>query len=230
MRPDACYVSRDAMSSLARTAFALVAVGSLAGCASRAAPFGDLDDASVTILKLQGQEMAQTPMGPAAASPFPMLPIPGLTPEQQAQIQQGLGGLGQQIQSVLPPGLIPPGLIPAPGGAAPAPANAPRFNGFIIQAQQPLMDEDMKEELLDLFGDEESFSANRGSCFYPGLGIVFQDPSMPPVELMVSFSCNQAMGNGFRWPHDQNGLTPESSNTLRIIHERLFGPVPPQGA
>lgn len=211
------------MSSLARTAFALVAVGSLAGCASRAAPFNDLDDASVTVLKLQGQEMAPTPMGPAAASPFPMLPIPGITPEQ---IQQGLGAL----QGMLPPGLIPPGLIPAPGGAMPAPANAPRFNGFVILAQQPLMDDEMKDEILDVFGDEESFSANRGSCFFPGLGFVFQDPSMPTVELMVSFSCNQAMGNGFRWPHDQNGLTPESANTLRLIHERLFGPVPPQGA
>jgi hypothetical protein len=218
------------MSSLARTAFALVAVGTLAGCASRTAPFDSLDEASVTILKLQGQEMAQTPMGPAAASPFPMLPIPGLTPEQQAQMQQGLGALGQQIQSALPPGLIPPGLIPAPGAAVPAPANAPRFNGFVILAQQPVMDDDMKDELLDLFGSEDSFSPNRGSCFYPGLGIVFQDPSMPPVELMVSFSCNQVMGNGFRWPYDVNGLTPESANTLRIVHERLFGPVPPQGA
>ena len=100
----------------------------------------------------------------------------------------------------------------------------------MILAQQPLMDEEMKSDLLDLFGDAESFSANRGNCFYPGLGIVFQDPSMANVELMVSFSCNQAVGNGFRWPYDVNGLTPESSNTLRIIHERLFGPVPPQGA
>jgi hypothetical protein len=53
---------------------------------------------------------------------------------------------------------------------------------------------------------------------------------MPPVELMVSFACNQAMGNGFKWPHPTNGLTPDTSNRLRIVHERLFGPVPPQGA
>ena len=220
------------MTSLARTVWALVAVAPLTtgitGCVSRAAPFDGLDEASVTILKLQGMETAAMPMAPQA-SPFPMLPIPGLTPEQQAQMQQGLQALGAQVQQVIP-GLIPPGMIPAPGGTPMAPATAPRFNGFVILAQQPLMDEDMKSDLLDLFGDEESFSGNRGNCFHPGLGVVFQDPSMPNVEVMISFSCNQAMGNGFRWPHDVNGLTPESSNTLRIIHERLFGPVPPQGA
>ncbi len=220
----------------ARAALALAAIGSLSlaltGCVSRASPFGDLDDSSVTILKLQGQEVAPTPVMPGGAGGFGgfPLPIPGLTPEMQQQMQQGLGALGQGLGGIFPPGLLPPGLIPAPGGAPMAPAAAPRFNGFVILAQQPLMDEDMKDELLDLFGDEDSFSANRGQCFFPGLGVVFQDPSMPNVEVMVSFSCNQAMGNGFRWPHDQNGLTPESSNTLRLIHERLFGPVPPTGA
>lgn len=213
-----------------RGVVALAAVGSLSlaltGCTSRASPFGDLDDASVTILKLQGQEVAPTPTMPGAGGiggfplPFPVPP----------ELQQGLGALGQGLGGIIPPGLLPPGLIPAPGGTPMPPAAAPRFNGFVILAQQPLMDEDMKDEILDLFGDEDSFNANRGQCFYPGLGIVFQDPSMAPVELMVSFSCNQAMGNGFRWPHEQNGLTPESSNSLRLIHERLFGPVPPTGA
>lgn len=219
------------MNSLARTGLVLVIAGASTGCASLAPPFDALGDAQATVLKLQGQEMAAAaPMAPQA-SPFPMLPIPGLTPEQQAQLQQGLQALGQQAGGLIPPGLLPPGLLPTMPGATPAvPANQPRFNGFVILAQQPLMDEEMKEEILDLFGDADSFSGNRGNCFTPGLGIVFQDPSMPAVELMVSFSCNQAMGNGFRWPHDVNGLTPESANTLRLIHERLFGPVAPQGA
>ncbi len=218
------------MNSLARTGLLIVIAGAATGCASLAPPFDALGDAQATVLKLQGQEMAQAnPMAPAA-SPFPMLPIPGLTPEQQAQLQQGLQALGAQAGGLIPPGLLPPGLLPTSPTTPVAPANQPRFNGFVILAQQPLMDDEMKQEILDLFGDEESFSANRGQCFTPGLGIVFQDPSMPAVELMVSFSCNQAMGNGFRWPHEVNGLTAESSNTLRLIHERLFGPVPPQGS
>jgi len=219
------------MSSLTRTILAVVALAPLAtGCVSRAAPFDGLGDAQATILKLQGQEMAVNPTMPgASASPFPMLPIPGLSPEQQAQINAGLQQFGQQAGGLFPPGLLPPGLIPTMPGAPMAPSAAPRFNGFVILGQQPLMDDDMKSDLLDLFGDSDSFSANRGSCFTPGMGIVFQDPSMPNIELMVSFSCNQAMGNGFRWPHDVNGFTPETSEKLRMVYERLFGALPPQG-
>lgn len=221
------------MSSLPRTAvlrvfgLSVVALASLAtGCASRAAPFDNLDAAQTTVLKLQGQAAA-TPAPGAAAPAFP-IPIPGLTPDMQAQIQAGLGQLGQQAGGLIPPGLLPPGLIPTMPGATP-PAAAPQFNGFAIVGQQPVMEEDMKDELLDLFGDSDSFSANRGNCFTPGMGIVFQDPSMPNVEIMVSFSCNQAMGNGFQWPHATNGFTPETSEKLRVIYERLFGALPPQG-
>lgn len=218
------------MSSLTRTAvlgLAVVALASLAtGCASRATPFDKLSDSQATILKLQGSGAAAAPVpGAPAAGGFQ---IPGLPADINAQIQAGLGQLGQQAGGLIPPGLLPPGLIPTMPGQA-TPANTPQFNGFPILAQQPLMDEDMKDELLDIFGDADSFSANRGSCFTPGMGIVFQDPSMPNVELMVSFSCNQAMGNGFRWPHDVNGFTPETSDKLRVIYERLFGALPPQG-
>ncbi len=216
------------MSSLTRTAvLAVVALAPLAaGCASRATPFDKLADSQATILKLQGS-------GAAAPSPAPAggmggFQIPGLPADINAQIQAGLGQLGQQAGGLIPPGLLPPGLIPTMPGPT-APANTPQFNGFPILAQQPLMDEDMKDEILDIFGDSDSFSGNRGNCFTPGMGIVFQDPSMPNVELMVSFSCNQAMGNGFQWPHPTNGFTPETSDKLRVIYERLFGALPPQG-
>lgn len=217
------------MSSLTRTVLAAAALASLAsGCASRAAPFSDLDAAQTTILKLGAPgSAAVNPTNPGMS--MPMLPIPGLSPEQQAQINAGLQQLGQQAGGLIPPGLLPPGLIPNLGGVPTAPTQAPLFNGFAILGQQPVMDEDMKDDLLDLFGDSDSFSANRGNCFTPGMGIVFQDPSMPNVEIMVSFSCNQAMGNGFRWPHDVNGFTPATSEKLRVVYERLFGALPPQG-
>jgi hypothetical protein len=223
-----CYVCTSTpMSSLTRTAIlAVVALAPLAtGCASRAAPFDGLDAAQTTILKL-GPQGAAAPVPGAAPGGF-NLPIPGLTPEMQAQIQAGLGQLGQQAGGLIPPGLLPPGLIPTmPGTPA---QQAPQFNGFAILGQQPVMEEDMKDDLLDLFGDSDSFSRTAGNCFTPGMGIVFQDPSMPNVEIMVSFSCNQAMGNGFRWPHETNGFTPETSEKLRVVYERLFGALPPQG-
>ena len=49
------------------------------------------------------------------------------------------------------------------------------------------------------------------------------------VDLMVSFSCSQAQGDGFKWPHKVNGLTPDTSSRLAKIFEKFFGPVPPGG-
>jgi hypothetical protein len=198
------------------------------GCASRTAPFNDLDQASVTILKLQGQEVAQTPTpGVGAPGTIPMLPIPGLTPEQQQQMQQGIQQLGQAAQQMIP-GLQIPGLPGATPTTQPQQQQM-RFNGFVILDQRSIADSSTKDELLDTFGHEDSFSQNRGPCFTPGLGVVFQDPKKGNVELMVSFSCNQVQGNGFRWPYQVNGLSPEASSKLRRIYEQNFGPLQPSG-
>lgn len=198
----------------------LVAVPFSAGCNKRTAPFNNLDDASMTIMKLQGDQAASNPL---TGGGFP-IPIPGLTPEQQQQLgqipQTITQGLGQMV-----PGLPAiPGLTP-PGGAQ------PKFNGYTILGTS-YGDEDTKDEILDIFGDEDSFNQNRGSCLTPGMAIVFTPADgSPNVELMVSFSCNQAVGNGFQWPYPANGLTTDTSNKLRNIYQRSFGsPPPPSGA
>lgn len=196
-----------------------------AGCNSRTAPFNDLDQASVTVLKLQGQEVAAATPG-ATPGGMALPAIPGLSPDQQAQLQAGVNQLGAAAQQVIP-GLQIPGLP----GATPAQPQVQqqRFNGFVIQDSRSVMDEDSKGALLDAFGHEDNFNQNRGPCFTPGMGVVFQDPKKGNVELMVSFACNQVQGNGFRWPYQANGLTPEASNALRRIYEQNFGPLPPSG-
>jgi hypothetical protein len=88
-------------------------------------------------------------------------------------------------------------------------------------------DEDTREEILDLFGDEDSFQAERGNCFSPGMGISISRGGGAPVDLMVSLSCSQAQGDGFQWPYKMNGLTPDTSSRLAKIFEKFFGPVPP---
>lgn len=217
------------MNATLRTALGLCVVLPLAaGCAHRAAPFDQMDTAQFTVLRLQGTEPPPPPPAPAAAPPLipgiPGLPIP---PELQAA--------GQQILSQLPPGLVPPGLIPgqpAPQQPVPQPP-MPRFpasagqRGFIILASMPLTDESVKEEILDVFGDPDSFGPQRGNCFTPGMGIAIQRPNAPEADLLVSLSCNQAMGDGFAWPHPNNGFTPETHQKLTKIYEKLWGPVPP---
>lgn len=215
------------MNALLRTSTIALALLSplAAGCASRTAPFNELDQAQVTVLKLQGQEVAPTPVPAPAAGGLPF-PIPGLTPEMQQQAQTAL----DQFVKMLPPGTVPPGILPGAPGVAPVAPQQPRFKGFVILAQTPVTSEELKEEMLDIFGSEDSFGTQKGNCFYPGMGVVFQDPQKPPVELLISLSCNQAMGDGFPWPYPVNGFTPETSQRLTRVYEQLWGPVPPTGA
>jgi len=197
----------------------------VAGCSGRASPFNDLDNAQVTILKLQGQQ-TPSPIPGAQPGQFPTLPIPGLTPEQQAQLQQGAQQFGQAVGQMIP-GLQLPGMP----GTQPVQQPQQTFNGSVVLGSTPVADEDMKNRLLDDFGKEDNFNRNVGPCFTPGMGVVFSDPKKGNIELMVSFSCNQVQGNGFRWPHPANGMTPEVSNDLRMIYQQMFmQPPPPQGS
>ena len=162
------------------------------------------------------------------AAPTPTAPslIPGIPPELQKLGEQAAAGL----QGVLPPGLIPPGLIPGMQPAQPQPMaqQLPHFKQFVIIGQPiQLNDEDVHGQILDLFGSEDSFQADHPNCFSPGMGISINRSGQPPVDLLVSFSCSQAMGDGFRWPHKVNGLTPDANKTLSGIFAKFFGPVPP---
>lgn len=193
----------------------LLALPLAAGCNKRTAPFGNLDDASMTILKLQGDQNANNPL-----SGFP-IPIPGMTQEQQQQLGQIPGQILGPFQQMIPqiPGL------PFFG----ANANQPKFNNYTVLGSS-YGDDDTKSEILDIFGHEDSFNQNRGQCFSPEMAVVFTPADgSPNVELMVSFACNQAVGNGFQWPYPSNGLTNETSNKLRTIYSRSFQTVPQGG-
>ena len=196
------------------------------GCAGRTAPFNEMDQAQITVLRLS-QAPAPTPVTPAATSGIPGLPaIPGIPAEWSAAGQQILQG----AQGMLPPGMLPPGLIPGaqPGQAQPQQPQVPLFKGFAITAQMPLTDDKLKDEILDIFGHESNFNSQRGNCFTPGLGISIARPTGgQPVELLISLACNQAMGDGFRWPYPSNGFTTETHDRLGKVYEKLFGPVPP---
>lgn len=199
-----------------------------AGCASRTAPFNEMDQAQITVLRLQGQEVQQPTPQPAATAPSL---IPGVPPDLQALGNQALGAINQAVPGLIPPNLLP-GMTPQP--TQPAQPPAPRFKNFVILAQMPLTDESVKNEILDIFGSEKSFQADRGNCFFPGMGISMmrapqpnQPPQQQPVDLLISLSCNQAMGDGFRWPYGVNGFTPDAHQRLTKVFEKLWGPVPP---
>jgi hypothetical protein len=195
-----------------------------------------MDQAQITVLRLQGVEpppVVQPVATPAPAAGLPMIPIPGLSPEQQAQLQAAGQQLLQGAQSMIPglPGLIPGQAQPQqPAPIQPQP-ELPRFKGFVILAQMPLMDEALKTELLDVFGEADSFQPSGSNCLTPGMGVAMVRPNAPPVELLISFSCQRAVGDGFQWPHKVDGLTPQTSQKLSNIYQRLWmQPVPPTGS
>ncbi|MFT3772052.1 MAG: hypothetical protein QM820_42135 [Minicystis sp.] len=184
------------------------------GCAARTAPFDQMDRAQVTVLRLQAPQQPQSPLGGVLPG------LPGVPPELQQMGQAALQGLGNVV-----PGLqnALPGLIP---GQQPQ-QQLPQFKGYTVVSTMPLADNALKDQLLDLFGSESSFSNQVQNCFSPGMGVVFTQPNAPEVDLLISLSCNQAKMDGARWPYPVNGFTPQTRESLAKIYERLFqGPVP----
>lgn len=218
------------MKHPANALFGCVVMAALSsiGCAGQpAAPFDTLKTSNLTAFRLQNYEP------PAAAAPVPGAPatgaIPGLPPEIQNWITQGAQGLSQLI----PPGLIPPGLIPgAPTApAAPATASVPRFHGFRILGQTQVMDTDLKEQLAEILGDEDSFDNANARCapgvLYAEMGLSFtQGPGAPANDVLISFSCSQAVSRSFGWPHKATGMTPDTTKSLTEVVQKLW----PQGA
>jgi hypothetical protein len=174
----------------------------------------------MTIMRLGQPPPPPTPVTAAA----PGL-IPGLPPDLAKMGEQVLQG----AQSILPPGLIPPGLFPGQPATTPIAAPPPpMFKAWAIQGQPiQVSDEETREEILDLFGDEDSFQAERPNCFSPGMGISIARSGGAPVDLMISLSCSQVQGDGFQWPYKANGFTSDTSSRLGKIFEKFFGPVPP---
>lgn len=215
-------MSKTTQNTSAGITVLLVVAATATGCATRKAPFDQLDQSTVTILRLQ-----QAPQQAQLPQPGGLPLIPGLPPELQKAGEQMLQQLQQQ-------GLIPPGLIPGVGGTPvqPQPQFPPYANDpqWVVADQRPVVDEKLKEDLLDTFGDPDSFNDQRGNCWFPGMAVSFQSPNFPqPVDVVVSLSCNQAVGYGFTWPHAASGLTPQTAGKLTGIYQSLFGPLPPGG-
>jgi hypothetical protein len=151
--------------------------------------------------------------------------IPGIPPQIQQWAQQALPGLQQMI----PPGLLPPGMLPGLPGVAPIPQpQAPRFHGFRILEQQPMLNQELKEELAELLGDKDSFEAPKSNCFYAEMGISFSSsPAAAPNDVLISFSCNQMQGHNFIWPHPAAGMTSDTVKKLADVVTNLFPPSAP---
>lgn len=192
-------------------------------CASApAAPFDTFPSSNVTAYRLQNFE----PPAPVAGDPGAVPVIPGIPPQIQQWAQQALPGLQQMI----PPGLIPglPGLPGMPGAAPVAQPQAPRFHGFRILEQQPMLNQDLKEELAELLGDKDSFQVPQSNCMYAEMGLSFSSsPAAAPNDVLISFSCNQMQGHNFIWPHPSAGMTPDTVKKLADVVARLFPPSAP---
>ncbi len=191
----------------------------VSGCASApAAPFDTLPNSNVIAYRLQNYEPP-----PVAAAPAPGAPaIPGIPPEIQQWAQQALPGLQQMI----PPGLLPPGLIPGVPAAPVQPApQAPRFHGFLILEQQPVISPELKENLAELLGEPDNFQTPTSNCLYAEMGLSFSaSAGAPPNDVLVSFSCNQMQGHNFIWPHQSTGMTSETVRALSEIVAKVFPP------
>lgn len=211
-------------SAVSRALKAGCVVGLLAlgtGCAGKpAAPFDTLKTSQATAFRLQNYEP------PAAATPTAQPgAIPGLPPEIQQWVQAGAQGL----QQLIPPGLLPPGML---GGATPgtplqAQPDAPRFPtsqpNFRILSQTPVMDEELREDLGKIFGDDGNFDSTQANCMYAEMGLAWTS-TMGNNELLVSFSCNRVEARGFAWPHSNTGMKPNTVKKLSEVVQKLFPP------
>jgi hypothetical protein len=199
----------------------IAALGSVACASAPAAPFDSLKSANATAYRLQNFEPPAPVAAPAA--PAPGAPIPGVPPEIMTWIQQGAAGL----QQLIPPGILPPlpGAAPA-APAAPAPTT-PRFHGFRILGQTPVVDPELKEELGELLGDPDSYDNKHSRCapgtIYPEMGLSFAGgPTAQPNDVLISFSCNQIVSRSFAWPHPASGMTPDTVKKLSEAVNKLW--------
>ena len=87
------------------------------------------------------------------------------------------------------------------------------------------MSTDLKEELAELLGDDDSFQAPSANCMYAEMGLSFSaTPGAPPNDVLISFSCNQVQAHNFAWPHPNAGFKSETVQKLAQIVSQLFPP------
>lgn len=198
---------------------AVLAACAAVGCAAQpAAPFDTLKNANTTLLRLQNYEPPQQQTGVPGAPA-----IPGIPPEIQQWAQQAAPAL----QQLLPPGLLPPGLLNAnPLPTAPqAQQQGFRFHNRLVLGTAQVLDEELREDLAKLLGDEDNFQLEHQPCDYAELGMGWvPQPNMPPYEILISFSCNNIRAaQGFAWPHATGiGMKPKLVQGLTQIIQKLF--------
>jgi hypothetical protein len=194
------------------------------GCkGSPASPFNSLQDAPITVYRLQNfqQPVAATPgVVPGTATTPSLIPgLPGLPipPEFQPQVQQAQN----MICQMLPPGT--PGCTPT-GTPTTQPVitpSTPMFESFAIIGQSQVMDPKLREDIIDIFGYEKSFHSTKSPCMYPEFGMAFG--SGQTANLLISYSCNQVQARNFSWPHPDTGMTEKTVQKLNGIIQKLFG-------
>lgn len=210
--------------------YVLVAAGIASltmGCkGSPASPFNTLQDAPITVFRLQNYEAAPVAAAttqPTTPSPIPGLPgIPGLPipAEFQPQVQQAQ----TMICQMLPPGT--PGCTPAgqPTTQPVVAANAPTFEGFRIIGQATVMDPELREQIIDIFGYDKNFHSMKSPCMFPEFGMSFGGGgAQPPANVLVSYACNQVQARNFNWPHPDTGMKEKTVQNLNEVIQKLFG-------
>ena len=128
------------------------------GCASTPArPFDTVKDSQVSALRLQNYEPPEGQVLGAASLP--------------QQIQQWVQAGAQGLEPLIPPGLLPPGTLQGLANAAAQtmqpPLQTPRFHSFRILGQTGVISPRVKEDLAELFGDEDSFTEQHLGCPIP---------------------------------------------------------------
>lgn len=190
------------------------------GCAkSPAVPFDKAKSSNVTAFRLQNFE----PPPAAAAAPAA---TPGQIPGLPLQLQQWIQQAAQTLPQLIPPGMLPPGMLSANGASVlpPAQDTTPRFHTFRILNQTQVIDSSLKEELAEILGDPDNFQAEHANCSYAEVGLSFSSNSGTPSDLLISFSCNHVMPQGFAWPHQNSGLKPETVQKLAKVVNKLWPP------
>jgi hypothetical protein len=189
-------------------------LATLPGCASGGGlsqPFNAMQNAPITIFRLQNFELPPPPAQAGASALGIQIP---------AQIQEWITAGAH----MLPPGLIPPGLLPGTT-APPAQDNAQRFHGFRVLGWMALNDPKQHDEVLDLLGHETNFIPQHGSCMYAEFGVsIGQLNNQPPADYLISLSCNQIQSaSPPPWPYPEAGIPAETAKRVVAIVQRAFG-------
>ena len=199
---------------IARRLLALTCLGLTLSCASSPArPFDTLKDSQVSALRLQNYE---PPEGQQSAQSLPQ------------QIQQWVQAGAQGLEPLIPPGLLPPGTLQgianATGQAMQPPLQTPRFHSFRILGQQGVISPRLKDELAELFGNEDNFQEQHLGCLYPEMGLSFYvTANTTPNDILISFSCKQVAAVTFPWPHgNKTGMTPDMVKELTSLVQQIW--------